>query len=168
MKESTLISLDKTKIFISSLTDELTKDFKEIVAGDWGMYEPTDLQNVFLIDLEIFPDGYGLAAYPSDINLTQLGYKSLLKKYPDGPLREFTEGLDIDSIDFKNEDDSKEFDEYFNILTDSYISWISKCWDDAGGQNFSKPIYVMMHDGDDSFDLISKKWVSSENKWPEV
>jgi hypothetical protein len=167
MRESAKISLAETKNYINSISNELTQDFKEVISGDWGLDQSSEISNVFSIDIEVFPDGYGLALYPSDNDLTQLGYKQLLQKYPDGPLRgdNYKHRLDLSSYDFENEQELKELDEYYDSLTKFYFEWISSCWDKAGGASFSKPIYIMMHDGTDSFDLDTKEWISDEAKW---
>lgn len=169
MRESAKIALAETKNYISNISDELIQSFKEVINGDWGLDQPSEIGNVFLLDIEVFADGYGLALYPCDNELTQLGYKNLLPKYTDGPLRDenYNCGLKFSTYDFDNEQDSAEIDAYFTALSKFYFEWISDCWDKAGGASFSKPIYVMMHDGDESFDLQKKEWISYENKWPQ-
>lgn len=169
MKEAAEISLTETKNYITDISDELILSFKEVVKGDWGLDQATDKENVFLIDIEVFADGYGLALYPCDNEVTQLGYKQLLAKYSDGPLRDdnYKSGLKFSAYDLDNEQDLKELDDYFTSLNKFYIEWISDCWDKAGGASFSKPIYVMMHDSNESFDLRTKEWVADEDKWPE-
>src|SRR6188474_2603289 len=102
MRENAIISLNETKVYINSITAELTQNFKEVINGDWGLNQSSDMRNVFLIDIEVFADGYGLALYPSDNEVTQLGYKKLLEKYPDGPLRDdnYKWTLNFSSYDF--------------------------------------------------------------------
>jgi hypothetical protein len=167
MRENAEISLIETKNYINNISDELTQSFKEVINGDWGLDHSSDMKNVFLIDIEVFADGYGLALYPCDNEVTQLGYKKLLEKYSDGPLRDvnYKYGLDFSSYDFDNEQDSKEIDEYYKSLTKFYFEWISDCWDKAAGTSFLKPIYVMMHDGEESFDLHKKEWITDTTKW---
>jgi hypothetical protein len=167
MRENAKISLIETKNYIITISDELIQSFKEVIDGDWGLDHVADMEKVFLIDIEVFADGYGLALYPCDNEVTQLGYKKLLEKYSDGPLRgdSYNCGLDVSSYDFDNEQDSKEIDEYYQLLTKFYFEWISNCWDRAGGTSFLKPIYVMMHDGDESFDLNKKEWITDVTKW---
>ena len=169
MRENAIISLNQTKDYIKNITVELTQNFKEVINGDWGLNQSSDMKNVFLIDIEVFADGYGLALYPSDNEVTQLGYKKLLEKYSDGPLRDdnYNWGLDFSSYDFDNELDLKEIDEYYSSLTKFYFEWISYCWDQAGGTFFLKPIYVMMHDGTQSFDLRKREWVADMTKWQQ-
>lgn len=167
MRENAKTSLIETKNYINSISDELTNSFKDVINGDWGLDHSTDLKNVFLLDIEVFADGYGLALYPSDKEVTQLGYKKLLEKYSDGPLRDdhYKYGLDLSSYDFDNEQDLKDIDEYYKSLTEFYFEWISNCWNKAGGASFLKPIYVMMHDGGKSFDLRKKEWTTDATKW---
>jgi hypothetical protein len=169
MRDSAKILLAETKNYINSISNELIQDFKVVISGDWGLDHSNESDNVFLIDIEVLPDGYGLALYPSDNDLTQLGYKQLLQKYPDGPLRDenYKHRLDLSSYDFDNNQHLKEVDEYYESLTKFYFEWISSCWDEAGGISFSKPIYVMMHDGIDSFDLNKKEWITDETKWTQ-
>ena len=167
MRDNAKISLIETKTYITNISDELIQSFKDVINGDWGLDKSTDIKNVFLIDIEIFPDGYGLALYPSDNEVTQLGYKKLLEKYSDGPLRDddYKYGLDFNAYDFENKVDLKEIDEYYKFLTEFYIEWISNCWDKAGGASFLKPIFVMVHDGGESFDLGKKEWIADNIKW---
>ena len=169
MREAAKISLNETKNYIGNISDELIQSFKEVVSGDWGLDQSSNMENVFLLDIEVFADGYGLALYPCDNELTQLGYKKLLSKYSDGPLRDnsYECGLNFSAYDFDNEQDSAEINEYFTALNKFYIEWISDCWDKAGDTSFSKPIYVMMHDSDRSFDLRTKEWVADDAKWPQ-
>ena len=167
MRENAKIFLSETKNYINDISDELTQSFIEVINGDWGVDNTSDMKNVFLLDIEVFADGYGLVLYPSDNEVTQLGYKELLEKYSDGPLRDdnYKSRLDFSSYDLDNEQDLKEINEYYNLLTTFYFEWISNCWDKAGGASFLKPIYVMMHDGDESFDLQKKQWVTDGVKW---
>jgi hypothetical protein len=169
MRESAKLSLVKTKDYVRDISDELTQNFKEVINGDWGLNQSTDIDNVFLIDIEVFPDGYGLALYPSDNENTQLGYKKILEKYSDGPLRDhnYKYDLDLSSYDFDNQQDLKELNEYDELLTEFYFEWISNCWDKAGGYAFLKPIYVMMHDGGESYDLRKKEWLTDTIKWSQ-
>ncbi|MEO6668863.1 MAG: hypothetical protein ABIN36_05275 [Ferruginibacter sp.] len=169
MRETARISLLETKNYITHISDDLTQSFKEVIGGDWGLDQLTDMNNVFLIDIEIFADGYGLVLYPSDKEATQLGYKKLLEKYSDGPLRDdnYRYGLDFSSYDLENEKDSKEIDDYYKSLSGFYFEWIANCWDNAGGSSFLKPIYVMMHDGAESFNLQNKNWVTDQTKWSQ-
>ena len=165
MRQKTASALDNTKEYLVSISDELTSDFISVQKGLWGLNSDINPSEVFLLDIEIFPDGYGLALYPMDKDLNQLGFLKLLEKYPDGPLRGNDHGLDTSLYDFNNIEDVNEVNEYYSQLTGFYVNWAAQCWDKAGGQRFKKPIYIMMHDCVTSYNLLNKKWVDDDKKW---
>ncbi len=167
MRPDATTSLEETKKYLTGISDELISDFIEIIKGDWGVSQKINNDDVFLFDIEVFVDGFGLGLYPMDKNLTQLGYKKLLAKYPDGPLRGFKFRLSTEAYNFDEEEDVKEMDEYYSAVKEFYFDWVSKCWDQAGGQNFEMPIYIMTHDTTESFDLRRKKWIDDTIKWGE-
>ncbi|MFB8425179.1 hypothetical protein ACFC4S_24475 [Priestia megaterium] len=45
--------------------------------------------------------------------------------------------------------------------------WFADCWSKANGSSIGLPSYVGLHDYENCYDLVNKKWIDSEEKWNE-
>lgn len=163
MRQTTNDILLKTEKHLDSLRNQLTDELAKIIEGDWGLSSSTNIDKVYLLEIEVFIDGYRLALYPMDNALTQLGYRSLLKEnYSNGILNEEELNPNFDEYDFQNEDDNKDLDEFDKAQKEIFIKWFVSCWSKTDNTKLIIPIYLTFHDTDHSLDLKANKWVKEK------
>lgn len=165
MRQTATDSLERTKKRLDELSTTLIEELTKVISGDWGLTKSNNLDSVYLLDIEIFVDGYRAVLYPMDKQNTQLGYKGLLDEYPDGVLSGEEFYPDLSLYDFNNADDNKELNEFDSAQKEMFLKWFTDCWNKTDNKRLAKPIYLMVHDTDETLDLKSNKWVNDEMKW---
>ncbi len=158
MKEQAKQALELSREHLATLSDELIADLNELVAGNWGLSDPDEEEEVASVDIEIFIQGYSLAAYPMDDYDSQLGYKPLLTGHPEGALSDERFCLDGDLYDFDNEEDMKEMKEFDKAQNDLFFEWFLECWKKVDTSGLETPMTIQFHDSFRSYDLIKQKW----------
>lgn len=158
METKIKLILDSAAEFLKDNQAVLIAEFQDIINGNWGLTSQKGIENVLLLDIEIFVDNYRMSLYPMNNENCQLGHKNLLKDFKNPFIPQLYD-LEIPDSEF-----IKVFKEWDKI----YIQWVSDCWDKLDSMNFKTKLYIMFHDGGKSFDLISKKWVIDEIKFPEI
>ena len=163
MQQANKDLLLKTEQHLEKQSDLLIAELNKIIAGDWGLNNSTDMDKVELLDIEVFVDGYRLALYPMDRSGTQLGYKSLLEDaYEEGLLNSEELNPNFELYDFNNEDDNRELYEFEKAQQEIFFTWFTACWNKADKQQLKVPIYLQLHDTDESLHLQANKWVSEK------
>ncbi|MEL1244433.1 hypothetical protein AAEO56_09190 [Flavobacterium sp. DGU11] len=158
MKEQAKRTLELSRGHLATLSNELISDLNELVAGSWGITDPDEEEEVASVDIEIFAQGYALAAYPMDDYDSQLGYKPLLTNLPGGPLGDSEFCLDGDIYDFDNEEDMKEMNEFDKAQNDLFFEWFLECWKQVDTSDLETPMTISFHDSFRSYDLVNQKW----------
>lgn len=163
MQQATKDILPKTEKHLEKLSNLLIDELNKIIEGEWGLSKSTDSNKVELLDIEVFVDGYRLALYPMDRRGTQLGYKSLLQdEYAEGLLNDEELNPNLDLYDFTNEDDNRELNEFDKAQQEIFFTWFTACWNKTDNQKLTIPIYLQLHDSDESFHLQTNKWVNEK------
>ncbi len=160
MREAAKAILLKNEEHLSTLSNELIPEIEKIIAGDWGLYKSNSNEKVDFLDIEVFADGYRLALYPMDKELTQLGYRIIFEEnYANGILNEEELNPNLDEYNFQNENDNKDLDEFEEAQKEIFIKWLLSCWQRTDHSKLIVPVYITFHDGENSFDLKANKWV---------
>ncbi len=163
MQQANKDLLRKTEQHLEKRSNLLIAELNKIIEGDWGLAKSTDIGKVELLDIEVFVDGYRLALYPMDRRGSQLGYKSMLQdEYAEGLLNDEELNPNLDLYDFTNEDDNRELYEFDKAQQEIFFTWFTACWNKADNQKLKLPIYLQLHDTDDSFHLQANKWVKEK------
>ncbi|WP_345955108.1 hypothetical protein [Mucilaginibacter sp. PAMB04168] len=153
--------LQLTQQHLETISQELVTDLNSVARGDYSLYKHHTPNDIYLIDIEIFADGYRPVVYLMDQDETQLGFKPLLASYPDGVLSGYDYDLDYDSYDLSDQ----EIDDFYEKQKDLFINWFIQCWAKVDNSGLTKPVYLMMHDDAESFDLRRNKWANDDEKW---
>jgi len=159
MRQTAIDCLEKTKAQLDGLNALLIEDLTKIINGEWGLTKSKDQDKVYLLDIEVFVDGYRPVLYPMDKQNTQLGYKGLLDEYPDGVLSGEDFSPDLSLYDFSNAADNKELNEFDAAQKEIFLKWFKDCWNKTDNKKLAKPIYLMVHDTNEALDLNTNQWV---------
>lgn len=159
--------LERTKRQLDTISPQLIDEVNKIISGEWGLINHQDIDRVFLLDIEIFTDGFRLVLYPMTKELTQLGHKRLLEQYPGGLLSNKDLNPQTNLVDFDSEDEDsiRELEEFHSTRKDVFVNWFARCWNTIDNKRLNKPAYLMFHDTSKSLRLSDNKWINDEIKW---
>jgi len=142
MRPKTAEAMEAQKAAMTAMTVVLVKRFKKMIATDWG-------QDIFVLALEYFVDGYRIMLYPMDKDESQLGAEKILADIlTDGPFADYATDNAADNADIK---------EYGRELLRYYMNWVSECFLAAGGADMKTPVFLSRHDGGAPYNLKTKE-----------
>jgi len=153
----------KTQAVLESVSTVLIKDLNVELNENFDLFESYSVKDIAFLDFEVTLEGC-IRLYPSDKDWTQLGYKILLKQFPNGLIVDYNLSLNLDEYDCDNENDMDRMDAYHEKVESAFFEWFSKCWDKAGGLDSKHKFYLGTHDASQVFDLKHKIWISDNEK----
>ncbi|MEL7004225.1 MAG: hypothetical protein AAFN93_16010 [Bacteroidota bacterium] len=150
---------NKISSFLGKVSHHMITDIKEVLNGDYGLYEIYSKDDIEFYDFKVFANDYRINFIPTSANHIQLGFKKLLSEYPNGFVNDMNLDIDIDNYNFDSDGELARHNEFYVQLDKTVIEWFNQCWIKAGGTDQSDNYRISMYDLNRYFDLVDQAWV---------